>query len=52
MITNTATITDPGAGRRSFTYFMFDTREYLSHVFKAETGLSPQKYRSSVRVVR
>ena len=28
----------------------FGTREYLSHVFKSETGLSPQKYRRSVRV--
>lgn len=30
----------------------FGAREYLSHVFKSETGLSPQRYRSNIRVVR
>ena len=28
----------------------FGSREYLSHVFKSETGFSPQKYRSRVRI--
>lgn len=28
----------------------FTSREYLSHAFKSETGLSPQKYRSHVRI--
>ena len=28
----------------------FGSREYLSHVFKSQTGLSPRKYRSRVRV--
>ncbi|MDJ0928267.1 MAG: acyl-CoA dehydrogenase family protein [Gammaproteobacteria bacterium] len=27
-------ITEPGAGRRSFTYFMFDTREYLNKGYR------------------
>ena len=27
-------ITDPGQGRRSFTYFMFDTREYLNKGYR------------------
>lgn len=27
-------ITDPGAGRRSFTYFMFDTKEYLNQGYR------------------
>lgn len=27
-------ITDPGEGRRSFTYFMFDTREYLNKGYR------------------
>ena len=27
-------ITEPGGGRRSFTYFMFDTREYLGRGFR------------------
>ena len=27
-------ITEPGAGRRSFTYFMFDTREYLAKGYR------------------
>ncbi|MCB1624266.1 MAG: acyl-CoA dehydrogenase family protein [Pseudomonadales bacterium] len=27
-------VTDPGAGRRTFTYFMFDTREYLQKGYR------------------